>query len=310
MRDNAPLSRMDYSFLNLPSPVTPLNSRLLDDKNIHLFIKRDELIHPDLQGNKWRKLKYNIERARQLQQDTLLTFGGAYSNHIHATAAAGHLFNFKTIGIIRGEEYNPLNPTLEDARNWGMQLHYVNRVEYRQKTEKNFLEKLVEQYGDFYLIPEGGNNEYAIQGCAEIIDEVEGEYDYICVDCGTGATASGIIYGSGGNSQILVFPVLKNASFISNDIITTLNKYTNGNFYNWKLILDYHFGGFAKTKPELFEFINNFEREFGVILDPVYTGKMLYGIFDMIKNNYFKKESRILVLHTGGLQGKRGYNNN
>ena len=309
MQDKPQLSCMDYSFLNLPSPVTAIDSPLLRDKGIQLFIKRDELIHPDLQGNKWRKLKYNLERARQLEQDTLLTFGGAFSNHIHATAAAGHLFNFSTIGIIRGEEHTPANPTLQDAINWGMQLHYISREEYRKKTDKEFIEQLHVKYGDFYLIPEGGNNEYAIKGCAEIIEELEQEYDYICVDCGTGATASGIIYGSQSRSQILVFPVLKNADFLTHDINASLAAITDVKFNNWQLIHDYHFGGFAKTTPELFRFINDFEKEFGIMLDPVYTGKMFYGIHDLIKNNYFRKGARILVIHTGGLQGKRGFNN-
>ena len=299
---------MDTSFLNLPSPVTRLYSPLLEARSIQLFIKRDELIHPHLQGNKWRKLKYNLLQARKLKKDTLLTFGGAYSNHIHATAAAGHYFNFKTIGIIRGEEHSPLNPTLQDASDWGMELHYVSRSQYRNKTDAEFLQSLKNRFSDFYLIPEGGNNEYAVKGCAEIIDELEENYDIICVDCGTGASMSGIIAGLNNQSHVLGFAVLKGADFLTDDISKKLQAFSSSPYSNWSLNLDYHFGGYAKTSGELLEFIASFKREHNIQLEPVYSGKMLYGIFDLIQKNYFKKNTKILAIHGGGLQGLRGFN--
>ena len=298
---------LDYSILKLPSPVQKLNSSFLKQHNIDLFIKRDDLIHPEISGNKWRKLKYNLLAAQQQNKNTLLTFGGAYSNHIHATAAAGKHFNFKTIGIIRGEKYNPLNPTLQDASDWGMQLDYVSRILYRQKHTNKLIKNLKNKYGEFYLIPEGGNNELALSGCAEIIKELDNNYDTICIDCGTGATISGMITEINNTTQLLGFAVLKNASFLYQDIKQLLNNYNGKISNNWSINLDFHFGGFAKTTPELFEFIKTFKKQHGIQLEPVYTGKMFYGIFELIKQGYFKANSRILVIHTGGLQGLRGY---
>ena len=298
---------LDYSILKLPSPVQQLNSPFLKQHNIDLFVKRDDLIHAEISGNKWRKLKYNLLAAQQQNKDTLLTFGGAYSNHIHATAATGKHFNFKTIGIIRGEKYTPLNPTLQDASDWGMQLDYVSRKQYRQKNSSEFINNLKNKYGDFYLIPEGGNNELALKGCAEIIKELENNYDTICVDCGTGATLAGMITGINDTNQLLGFSVLKNANFLKQDIKHLLNNYEGNISDNWTINLDFHFGGFAKTTPELFKFIQSFKKQYGIQLEPVYTGKMFYGIFELIKQGYFKVNSKILIIHTGGLQGLRGY---
>ncbi len=297
---------IDSSILKLPSPVQQLTSPFLKQHNINLFIKRDDLIHPEISGNKWRKLKYNLLAAQQQNKKTLLTFGGAYSNHIHATAAAGKHFNFKTIGIIRGEEYNPLNPTLQDVHNWGMQLDYVSRKKYKQKNTDSFINDLKNKYGDFYLIPEGGNNKLALKGCAEIIEELENDFDTICVDCGTGATLAGMITGINYTTQLLGFAVLKDADFLYQDINQLLNN-RNNIANNWSINLDFYFGGFAKTSPLLFEFIQSFKKQYNIQLDPVYTGKMFYGIFELIKQGYFKTSSKILVIHTGGLQGLRGY---
>jgi len=297
---------LDYSILKLPSPVQQLKSSFLKHHNINLFVKRDDLIHPEISGNKWRKLKYNLLTAQQQNKKTLLTFGGAYSNHIHATASAGKYFNFKTIGIIRGEAYNPLNPTLQDASNWGMQLDYVSRKKYREKTSSAFLNNLKDTYGDFYLIPEGGNNEFALKGCAEIIDELENDFDTICIDCGTGATISGMITGIDSSTQLLGFAVLKNANFLYDDINQLINNQKDNISSNWSINLDFHFGGFAKTSDELFKFIKNFEKQYTIQLEPIYTGKMFYGVFELIKQGYFASGSRILVIHTGGLQGVRG----
>lgn len=298
---------IDLSILNLPSPIQQLHSPFLSQHNVELHIKRDDLIHKDISGNKWRKLKYNLLAAREQKKQTLLTFGGAYSNHIHATAAAGKYFNFKTIGIIRGEVYDPLNPTLADAQNWDMQLEYVSRASYKQKNSRPFIQELKKKFGDFYLIPEGGNNDFGIKGCKEIIYEIKDSFDTICVDCGTGATIAGIISALNNQTPVLGFVVLKSMPSLIQDIREQIDKLNKIKLNNWSLNGDYHFGGFAKTSEELFEFIKQFEMTYSIQLDPVYTGKMFFGLFDLIKEGYFTSGSKILVIHTGGLQGLRGF---
>lgn len=306
MHDPNP-SCLDVSRLQLPSPITPLYDALFEQKRVRLFVKRDDLIHPHLQGNKWRKLKYNLIQARQQGFTRLLTFGGAWSNHIHATAAAGHYFNFSTIGIIRGEVHSPLNPCLQDARDWGMHLHPVSRQDYRNKTTADFIDQLHQQFGEFYCIPEGGNNAAGIQGCTEIVDELERDYDVVCVDCGTGATMAGLIQALDDRAQVLGFAVLKNAGFLVDDIERALREQSDKTYGNWRMQLDYHFGGYARTSPALFDFINNFKQQHGIQLEPVYSGKMFYGLMELIRQDYFKPGSDILVIHSGGLQGLRGF---
>jgi 1-aminocyclopropane-1-carboxylate deaminase len=271
------------------------------EAGVKLYIKREDLIHSHITGNKWYKLKYNLEKARQENYDTLLSFGGAFSNHIYALAAAGRQFNFKTIGIIRGEEYKPLNPTLQFAKDCGMELFYITRSEYRRKTDHDFIEKLKSRFGRLYLIPEGGTNNEAVKGCSEIIDSIDVPFDYICSPCGTGGTLAGLITGLDNGSKAIGFPVLKGAEFLENDINKLLNNEYRG---KWKLIYNYHFGGYAKYNNELLEFMYFFEDTHNIPLDQVYTGKMMYGIYDLIKNKYFKKDDTIIILHTGGIQGR------
>lgn len=292
--------------LQLPSPISQIFSPLLDSRQLQLFIKRDDLIHPVISGNKWRKLKYNLLQAQREQHHTLLTFGGAWSNHIHATAAAGYYYGFKTIGIIRGAAPETFSATLVDAQHWGMQLHFVNREQYRLKNTHSFITRLQQQFGDFYLLPEGGSNTLAIQGCGEIIDELTENYDVICVDCGTGTTLAGVICGNKDQAKVLGFSVLKGEDFLTREVQTMLNN-AHCQYRNWQINNDYHFGGYAKTTPALFEFMNSFKRDHGIQLEPVYSGKMFYGVFDLIEKAYFRTGSRILVLHGGGLQGLRGY---
>ena len=283
-----------------------LNQRieLENEFGIEVFIKREDQIHQHISGNKYRKLKYNLLEASQLGFSKLLTFGGAYSNHIAAVAAAGKEFGFSTIGVIRGEELQDkvaLNSTLLFARSQGMLLKFVSRTSYRKKTESAFINSLVTEFGDFYLIPEGGTNDLAIRGCEEILGETDKEFDYICCAVGTGGTISGLINASETHQKVLGFPVLK-GDFLSNII----SKFVRKN--NWDLITDYHFGGYAKVNIELIEFINWFKDQFGVPLDPVYTGKLMFGVNDLITKGYFKSKSKILVIHTGGLQGIYGMN--
>ncbi|WP_298342330.1 pyridoxal-phosphate dependent enzyme [uncultured Algibacter sp.] len=282
-----------------------VNQRInLSNKTVELYIKREDKIHPFVSGNKYRKLKYNLDAAKKLGFKTLLTFGGAFSNHIAAVAAAGSLLGFKTIGVIRGEELEdmvPTNATLSFAKEKGMQFKFVTRESYRNKTSKAFLKNLKDEYGVFYTIPEGGTNALAVKGCEEILTPDDEVFNYVCCAVGTGGTISGLINCSKPSQQVLGFPALK-GSFLKEDI----SKFVTKN--NWKLITDYHFGGYAKINEKLVTFINQFKKDFDVPLDPIYTGKMLFGIMDLIDNNYFSKGSKILVIHTGGLQGIEGMN--
>lgn len=272
--------------------------------DVTLTIKREDKIHRHISGNKYRKLKYNLISAREQLHDTLLTFGGAFSNHIAATASAGAEHGFKTIGIIRGEELIDKisgNPTLVFAQKCGMHFKFVSRELYRKKVTPQFLDDLKNEFGNFYMLPEGGTNHLAIKGCEEILTEADKEYDYVCVSVGTGGTISGLINSSGTDQKILGFPSLK-GDFLRNEIKKMTNK------TNWELITDYHFGGYGKINRDLIAFINQFKQETKVPLDPVYTGKMLFGIVDLIVKGFFRKGSKILVIHTGGLQGIHGMN--
>ena len=262
---------------------------LPEQYGVHLFLKREDNIHPFISGNKYRKLKYNIEEAKKSGVSKLLTFGGAYSNHIAAVAFAGQEFGFETIGIIRGDELEdkiPENPTLL----------------FREKHSMSFTEKLKAEFNDFYLLPEGGTNALAVKGCEEILTVADNHFDYVCCAIGTGGTISGIINSSKDGQQILGFPALK-GSFLKEDISRFVTK------KNWSIINEYHFGGYAKINIELIEFINQFKKENNIQLDPVYTGKMMFGIFDLLEKGFFKRGSRILTIHTGGLQGIPGMNN-
>ncbi|MGE5944535.1 MAG: 1-aminocyclopropane-1-carboxylate deaminase/D-cysteine desulfhydrase [Flavobacteriales bacterium] len=264
---------------------------------VELFLKREDEIHPFISGNKYRKLKYNMEEAQKKGFKKLLTFGGAYSNHVAAVAFAGHAFDFETLGIIRGDELKDKiaeNATLSFAKNHGMQFEFVTRDAYRD-------DNLIKEYQDYYVIPEGGTNTLAIQGCEEILTETDAEFNYICTSVGTGGTVSGLINCSQPSQQVLGFPALK-GSFLQEDISKFVSK------TNWKLITDYHFGGYAKINLELIRFINEFKKKQYIPLDPVYTGKMMFGIFDLIQKGYFPKGSKILAIHTGGLQGIEGMN--
>lgn len=273
-------------------------------KNISLQIKREDLLHPIISGNKFRKLKYNLEDAKKQNQNYLLTFGGAFSNHIVAVAGAGKEFGFKTIGIIRGEElHNKIqnNPSLLQAQQLGMQLVFISRDVYREKENDTFIEKLKKQFGEFYLIPEGGTNNLAVKGCEEILTEADSEFTHICTSVGTGGTISGIINGSKESQKIIGFSSLK-GDFLQKDIAKFANK------ENWTINCDYHFGGYGKVSEELITFINNFYLEYQIPLDPIYTGKMMFGIYDLIEKGYFPENAKILAIHTGGLQGVAGMN--
>ncbi len=287
-------------------PENSVNQKVLlaDNMGVELYLKREDKIHPFVSGNKYRKLKYNLIEAEKLGFKTLLTFGGAFSNHIAAVASAGNALGFKTVGIIRGEEVEDKiydNATLSFAKDCGMQFKFVSRDVYRDKTSESFVHSLEQEFNDFYLIPEGGTNGLAIKGCEEILTPNDKHFDYICCSVGTGGTISGIVNCSKPSQQVFGFPALK-GDFLQQDI----SKFVIQN--NWKLIGNYHFGGYAKINEELISFINRFKKMQGIPLDPMYTGKMMFGIFDLIQKGYFKKKSKILAIHTGGLQGVSGMN--
>lgn len=283
-------------------PLTEIHSLLLNEKQIRFFVLRLDTIHPFISGNKWFKLKYNLQAAREQNKNTLLTFGGAYSNHIAATAAAGKEFGFETVGIIRGEELafekqRKKNPVLKFASDCGMKLKFISRENYRQK---NIPGEFVERNNSYFL-PEGGTNELAVKGCSEILSLIDIPFDYVCCATGTGGTLAGIISSLKKNQTAIGFPVLKGGKFLKNDITKLLLRFQVASLTNWEINTGYHFGGYAKKNPELLHFISGFQSTHNIPLDFVYTGKLFYGIFDLLKKNYFRKGATIMAIHTGGV---------
>ncbi len=285
-------------------PTQEIHLPLLEEAGICLRLRREDLLHPVVSGNKYRKLKYNLEEALKQGYDTLLTFGGAYSNHIPATACAASEKGLRSIGFIRGEELTDSwkdNPTLRYASEMGMQLEFMSRAAYRKKKEKAFLQHLEDRYGRFYLIPEGGTNQLGIRGCQEILQPGDEAYDIIACAVGTGGTLAGISRSVREKQKVFGFPALKG---------DFLKKYLEGLTPqdNWTLICDFHFGGYGKVTGELIDFINNFKAGTGIPLDPVYTGKMMFGLLKMAEEGRFEKGTKILAIHPGGLQGITGMN--
>ncbi|AYB35458.1 1-aminocyclopropane-1-carboxylate deaminase/D-cysteine desulfhydrase [Chryseolinea soli] len=281
------------------TPLVEIHDPAFAEAGIRVMLKREDLNHPYVSGNKWWKLKYNLEKVFQHPSKTLLTFGGAYSNHLYAAAAACHELGFRSIGVVRGEEHPLLNDTLQFAKDRGMQLHYVSRESYRHKTEADFIETLEKEFSSFVLVPEGGSNEEAVQGASEFAASLDPSFDYLCCPVGTGGTLAGLIRGYPPTKTVLGFSALKGAYGMAEEIQRWCPSKTN-----WQLITDYHFGGYAKFTPDLLQFIVQFKEDHGVPLEPIYTGKMMSGIFDLIKQGFFKRGSTLLAIHTGGLQGK------
>jgi len=277
---------------------------LLDRHRIELWIKRDDLLHPVISGNKWRKLKYILDHALSLNAHTLISMGGAYSNHLHALAYAGRQLGLKTIGLIRGERPDVLNPTLLDMQHWGMELRFVSRFDYRLLRQYKGRQDLPGIESGQYWLPEGGAQSLALKGVAELVQEIDRPYDIICAPCGTGTTLAGIIEAVHEQVDVLGFAALKNAGFLTADIEHLLERSRT----HWQINLDYHFGGFAKAPDELLDFMRAFELKTAIPLEPIYTGKMLYALYDLMAKNHFKPGQRIVAVHTGGLQGNRGFN--
>ncbi len=285
-------------------PVEKVNLEPLVSCSQTLFIKREDLLHPFVSGNKFRKLKYNLFEAQRINKKTLVTFGGAYSNHIAAVAYAGKQFGFESVGIIRGEELiNSFheNPTLKFANSQGMKFEFISRTAYRQRNDPSFIESIEKQFNNAYILPEGGTNELAVKGCEEILNEKDRDFDYVGVSVGTGGTMAGLIRTVLPRQEVIGFSALKGTFQV--DI---LQKFDSG--ANFELLDSYCFGGYAKIDLQLIRFINEFKEITGIPLDPIYTGKMMYGIIDLLKKGYFSENSRILAVHTGGLQGIEGMN--
>lgn len=298
--------------MNLPSPLQRIESQLFQQKEVEVYVKRDDLIHEVISGNKWRKLKFNLEKFKQGRYQKLLTFGGAFSNHIAATARVGKEYGVNTIGIIRGDELNAdSNQTLKLAALDGMELVFTSREEYDLKEEKYFHEELRRRHGHILIVPEGGANFQGVLGCQEIVAELKNqvEFDRIVTACGTGTTAAGLLLG---NAAVTGIAVLKGASFLSEHIHQHLRHILDDQeskevVHQLDLQLDYHFGGYARYNDDLVQFMKMVRNEHEIPLDQVYTGKMMYALYDLIQKDHFEKGQRIVALHTGGLQGAIDY---
>ena len=291
--------------------INKVKDEITESGKVSLSVLREDLNHPIIQGNKLRKLYYNLLNAKKKENTTLLTLGGAYSNHLLSVAYAGKEYGFNTIGIVRGEETFPLNYTLSECKNYGMELHYIDRAIYKLRDTQDFKDYLREKYGFFYLIPEGGTNYYAVNGCMEIVPNHE-EYDFICCPMGTGGTIAGITISNNNTSRIIGFPALKGGEFLKKDTFYHINSVINDEETSKELMksltinCDFHFGGYAKINKDLINFVRNFYVKHQIKWDLIYNGKMAYGVYELIKQNYFPKGSRILVIHTGGIQGIKG----
>jgi 1-aminocyclopropane-1-carboxylate deaminase len=292
------------------STLTRIDDGEFSRRGLEVLVKRDDLLHPVISGNKWRKLKYILEHALKLDAECIVSMGGAYSNHLHALAFAGKILGLTTKAYVRGERPSQLNPTLLDLQHWGMELNFVSRSDYRQLRTFRDHDSLPGLRAGEYWLPEGGASELGLRGVAEIVGEIDCEYDVLATACGTGTTLAGLIAAAPESARVLGVAALKGAAFLHDEVKKLLPDDCR-QAANWKLLTDYHHGGFAKTTPQLLEFIRQFYDRHGIALEPVYTGKLLFAIYELVKQDYFAPGQRIVVLHTGGLQGERtlsGYN--
>jgi 1-aminocyclopropane-1-carboxylate deaminase len=305
---------VSQSTFKLPSPLQEVEFSLLSPYGIRLFVKRDDLIHPEVSGNKWRKLQHNLAKAAQRGSDTVLTLGGAHSNHIAATAAAAQLFGLRSIGIIRGEEVDLNNPTLSFAASKGMLLHRISRERYREAGTWDFMDELKDAFGQFYFIPEGGGNLLGAMGCMDIVKELKGcRPQRMFVACGTATTLSGMAMANVQGAALYGVSALKGGAFLREVVAGKLSELygdaeTEARLMEHVHLLDnYHFGGYARMKPELLDFMRLFHAETGISLDPVYTAKCAYAMADLAGNLHAEgglaTAETWLLLHTGGMQG-------
>lgn len=294
-----------YALANLlqPAPLIQVHAALLQRHRVELWLKRDDLIHPVISGNKWRKLKYPLQHALSVGSDTIISMGGAWSNHLHALAFIGQALGLKTIAMLRGEYPRYPSPTLQDIMQWGMHIIPLSRGDYQQLRNYKHWQALPTWQPGQYWLPEGGATGLALNGVAEILTEITIPYDYLCVACGTGTTLAGLIPNNQAKQQVIGFAALKAGDFLTADVQNLLQNQKCPN--NWHINTDYHFGGFAKSTAELSAFIRQFRAESNIPLDTLYTGKLLFAIFDLLQQGFFKAGERIIAIHTGGLQGNR-----
>lgn len=297
------------------SPLQTISHPLFTQKNVTVSVKRDDLLHAHISGNKWRKLKFNLLQARENNIGHILSFGGAYSNHIHALAAAGFYFNFKTSAIIRGEAHYANNPTLKQAQEWGMELHFVTRKEYRRRSEETYIQQLQGRFPDAFIVPEGGSNSLALTGVSELCNEIRLQcnrtIDHVVTATGSGGTLAGLIAGfsndySDKSPKITGIAVLKEADYLRDSIDQLLQQNAIQAPASWQLHTQFHGGGYAKVSQPLKDFCEAFEQQTNIPVEPIYTGKMFYALFELLEQDYFKAGDHIVALHTGGLQGLQG----
>ncbi|WP_338027666.1 1-aminocyclopropane-1-carboxylate deaminase/D-cysteine desulfhydrase [Aeromonas cavernicola] len=302
MKKNSLSSSLADAISVLPSPLQPISHPLLDKHRVQLWCKRDDLLHPTISGNKWRKLKYHLQHATKQGKQHLLSFGGAYSNHIHALAAAGCQCSLRTTGIIRGEPNSADNPTLTDARRWGMTLKFVDRASYRLRQNADWLSQFAT--ADTLIIPEGGSSSLALPGVRELIDEVPFSPDIWVLPCASGGTLAGMIAGKRERERILAIAVLKGAHFIANEVcrLYPAASTTQG----WHIAQAHHDGGYAKFSPALWQWVQDFSASTGIPLEPIYSGKAMWGLFRELEAGQIPAGSKLIFIHTGGLQGLAG----
>ena len=293
-----------------------LESDLCARHDVQLDIVRLDLVDETISGNKWFKLKHNLSAARELNYKRVLSYGGCHSNHLHALAAAGKRFGFETIGVVRGDEPLTYSATLQDLLKYGMDLKFISRERYRDKNAQGSISALEKEFGEFFLIPEGGSNLLGVKGCAEMVsllwDQPDTKIDYLVLGCGTGATLAGAVVGAGGRCKVLGISALKGADYLNDNVLSLISSFNRSqscaglSIGEWRIIHDYHFGGFAKIKPELVQFMDAFSIDTGIPVEPLYVGKTLFAVYDLIKTGQIPNGARIVVVHTGGLQGVRG----
>lgn len=293
--------------MSITSPLQEINTALFNKHRIKVFIKRDDLIHPIISGNKWRKLKYNLLAAKNTDKQGIISFGGSYSNHIHALAFACHQERLNCIGIIRGEESYHTNFTLSWAKHWGMSLNFVDRKTYRMRANSDYLQALQTQYPQHLIVPEGGSNRLALPGVSEVIDELNQQVDFdtLITPVGSGGTLAGLIQGDNNQHNLLGIAVLKQQGYLSQavkDLLPQSQQHLN----NWQINDEFHRGGYAKFSKEDAQKILLFSQQSGINFEPVYSGKMLLALLDLVEQGYFSAGHRIVLLHTGGLQGLGG----
>jgi len=302
---------LDLSAIFQSDPVVDsLPSGMLSRTTSALDCLRLDKVHPFISGNKWYKLKHHFNDALKADKRCILSFGGAYSNHLHALAYAGHCIGIETIGVVRGEAPETLTPTLQDCERWGMQIEWMSRRDYRSYATMAAERSLQDRFPQAWIVPEGGEGRQGVQGVRELFqalfDAASEPYDYVVCPVGSGTTLAGIVAGSPGQTHCIGFSVLKNALDLEHRVDRMLDS-VEGSHGQWHICHDYHFGGFAKRNARLSDFISAVHADYGLLLDPVYTGKALFGLLEWSKQGRLRQDARILLVHTGGLQGWRGF---